>query len=95
MKRKLLKNAIGAMREIRKKEVSLKGLTAGAVALGALEVGAGYLLERVHEKKVKRKSVKKVFSCGKKYRLNPKDSHKTKMQKLRKFNKCRRNKKIR
>lgn len=45
-------------------------------------------------KKINKNNAKKIIRCAKKYKVDPfKDSHKTKMGKLRKFNKCRKSKK--
>ena len=81
MKKKILRHAVGAMKETGKR--TLKRFDPLGTGVGVV-AGANVSLPEGRNKDAKR-----IKKCGKKYKVDPKDTHSKKMEKLRKFNKCR------
>ena len=80
-KRKVLKSAVGAMREFKKRTLKRFDPLGTSIGVAGGYVGGQKLSSEDHKRKTLR--------CGQKYRLKLTDSKTTKAKKLREFNRCR------
>ena len=83
---KKLRYARGAIKELSKR--SIKRIDPIGTGVGVV---AGLAIDDRGTRFYKR-SQRKAFKCGQKYKVGPEDSHGERMKKLRQFNKCRREK---